>query len=182
VSVRTIDVLIFVPLIPAIPVVALWTLPWERWIPKIPNAIIGPYLLYCAFAIWHFKQPWWIVSFVGLLGITVSAAAISDLRKARTLKQARERKAEMLKQARDWPVAEGVVLHTGQSREADGVMKVTLSYMYKVHDEEFFGSESFTPTSEDAEQFESRCRERKLKVHYQQDKPEICALDHDVMR
>jgi hypothetical protein len=182
VSARTIDVLIFVPLIPAIPVVAFWFLPWERWIPKIiPNTIIGPYRLYCAFAIWYFKQPWWIVSFVGLLGIAVSAAAISNLRKARTLKLARERKARILKQAQDWPVAEGFVLHTGQSCESDGVLKLTLSYMYKVHDEEFFGSESFRFTSEEAEQFESRCRERKLKVHYQQDKPEICLLDHDGM-
>ena len=74
------------------------------------------------------------------------------------------------------------MLHTGQSREADGVLKVTLSYMYKVHDEEFFGSESFTSTSEDAEQLESRCRQRKLRVHYQQDNPEICVLDRDGMQ
>ena len=182
-SARTIDVLIFVLLIPAIPVVAFWTLPWERWIAKIPNTIIGPYLLYCAFAIWHFKQPWWIVVWVGLLGIAVSAWAIFDLRKARILKRAQERKVRMLRQARDWPVAEGFVLHTGRSRDADGVLKVTLSHMYKVHDEEFFGSDSFTFTSgDDAERFESRCRERKLKVHYQQDKPEICVLDHDGMR
>ena len=89
----------------------------------------------------------------------------------------------MLKEARDWPVAEGFVLRSVQSRDADGVLKVTLSYMYKVHDEEFDGSESFTFTSsDDAERFESRCRERKLKVHFQQDKPEISVLDHDGMR
>jgi len=184
VSARTVDVLIFIPLMPAIPVIALWPLSWERWIPKVvPEKIIGPYLLYCAFAIWHFKQTWWAVLMVGLMGIGVSAAAIFGLRKARMLKQAQERKARMLKQARDWPVAEGFVLHTGQSRNADGVVKVTISHMYKVHDEEFFGSESFTFTSgDDAERFESRCIERKLKVHYQQDKPEICVLDHDGMR
>lgn len=117
-SANTVDVLIFIPLIPAIPVIATCFLPWERWIPrKIPKKIIGPYLLYCAFAIWHFKQPWWIVLMAGLGGIAVSAMAIFDLRKAR-----------MLTQARDWPVAEGCVLHTGQSRDADGVLKVTLSY------------------------------------------------------
>lgn len=89
----------------------------------------------------------------------------------------------MLKEARDWPVAEGFVLRSVQSRDADGVLKVTLSYMYKVHDEEFDGSESFTFTSsDDAERFESRCRERKLKVHYRQDEPEICVLDHNGMR
>lgn len=183
-SAKTVDVLIFIPLIPGIPVIALWFLPWENWIPKIiPKTIIGPYVLYCAFAFWHFKQPWWIVSMAGLVGIAVSGAAIFDLRKARMLKQAQERKARMLEQARDWPVAEGFVLHTGQSRDADGVLKVTISYLYKVHDEEFYGSESFTFTSEDdMERFESKCRERKLKVHFQQDKPEISALDHDRMR
>jgi hypothetical protein len=144
VSARTVDVLIFTPLIPAM----TWFLPWERWVPEIiPKKIVGPYLLYCAFAIWHFKQSWWIVLLFGLMGTTVSAAAIFDLRKAAMLKQARERKARMLDQARDWPVAEGFVLHAGQSRDADGVVKVTLSYMYRVHDEEFDSSESFTFTS-----------------------------------
>jgi hypothetical protein len=171
-------------LIPAVPVVAFWVLPWERWIPKIiPNKIIGPYLIYCAFAIWHFKQPWWTVSMVGLMGIVVSAAAIFDLRKERMLKRAREIKATLSKQSRDWPVAEGFVLHAGQSRGEDGVLTVTLSYLYKVHDEEFYGGESFTFTGKyDAERFASRSRERKLKVHYQQGKPEICVLDHDGMR
>jgi hypothetical protein len=184
VSAKTVDVLIFIPLLPAIPVIAFWVLPWELWLPKtIPNKIIGPYLLYCAFAVWHFKQPWWIVSMVGLVGIAVSAAAVFDLRKARKLKQAQERKERMSKRARDWPVAEGFVLRTGQSRDAGGALKVTLSYLYKVLDEEFYSGESFTFMSkDDAEQFESRCRERKLKVHYQQDKPEICVLDHDGMR
>ena len=52
-------------------------------------------------------------------------------------------KTRMLEQARDWPVADGFVLHNGQSRDADGLLKVTLSYMYKVNEEEFFGGESF---------------------------------------
>ena len=89
----------------------------------------------------------------------------------------------MLEQAKGWPVAEGFVLHTRQGPDADGAPKVILRYMYKVDNQEFFGSESATFTSrEDAERFESRCRERKLKVHYQQDKPEICVLDHDAIR
>jgi len=120
---------------------------------------------------------------VGLVGIVVSAAAFFDLRKARMLKQAQKREARVLKQARDWPVLEGFVLHTGQSRDADGVRKVSLSYLYKVRDEEFYGSESFTFTSEvDVERFECKCRERKLKVHFQQDKPEISVPDHDGIR
>ncbi len=52
--------------------------------------------------------------------------------------------------------------------------------MYRVGDQEFFGYESATFKSrEDADQFESRCKERRLKVHYQQDKPEICVLGQD---
>lgn len=105
----------------------------------------------------------------GLGGIAVSAMAIFDLRKAR-----------MVKQARDWPVAEGCVLHTGQTRDADGILKVTLTYTYKVDGERFGGSESFTFTSEDdAERFESGWKERKLTVHYRQERPEICLLDRD---
>ena len=60
---------------------------------------------------------------------------------------------------------------------------MSVSYMYKVNQEEFFGDESLTFTSDNAaERFESRCRERKLKVHYQKDKPEICVLDRDEVR
>jgi hypothetical protein len=55
--------------------------------------------------------------------------------------------------------------------------------MYKVNEEEFFGGESFTFMSDDdAERVESKCRERKLKVHFQQDKPEISVQDRDEMR
>ena len=104
--------------------------------------------------------------------------AIFDMRKARMLKQTQERKASILKQARDWPVVEGFVLHTDQSRDPGGVPKVTVSYMYKVHDQDFFGSESFTSTSEDDAE---RLKSRKLKVHYQQDKPEVCVLDPESM-
>ena len=132
-----VDVLVFIPLIPAIPVIATWFLPWERWIPKkIPKKIIGPYLPYCAFAVWYFKQSWWMVLMAGLGGIAVSAIAIFGLRKAR-----------MMKQAQDWPVAEDRVLGTGQSRDADGIFTVILTYTFKVHDERFGGHESLASTS-----------------------------------
>ena len=115
--------------------------------------------------------------------MTVSAMAVLDLRKARVLKKAQERKARMWNQARHWPVAEGFVLHTRQSREGDGVLRMIVTYMYKVQDEEFVGSDAFAFTNEnDAKRFESRCREQKLKVHYQQDKPEVCVLVRDEMR
>lgn len=99
------------------------------------------------------------------------------------LTKARERKARTLEQARDWPATEGFVLRTVQSRDADRSVKVSLNYLYKVHDEEFYGADSFTLTSEaDAGRFESRCREQKLRVRYQQDKPEVSVLDPDGMR
>ena len=108
---------------------------------------------------------------VSVWGIAVSIMAIFDLRKAR-----------MVKQARGWPVAEGYVLNTSQIRDADGVLKVTLTYTYKVDGERFGGSESFTFSREqDAERFESGCRDRKLNVHYRQDKPDICLLDRHGM-
>ena len=74
----------------------------------------------------------------------------------------------MLEQVQRWSVAEGLVLHTDQGPDADGAQKVTLRYMYKVDDQEFFGCESATSASRnDAERFESRCKEPKLKVRYQ---------------
>jgi hypothetical protein len=57
-----VDVLILIPLIPAAPVLVTWWLPWEVWLPKrIPKLFLGLYLLYAAFAAWHFKLPWWCV-------------------------------------------------------------------------------------------------------------------------
>jgi len=117
VGARTIDVLIFIPLIPAM----CWFLPWERW--AIPDKIVGPYLLFCAFAIWHFKQSWWAVLLNGLMGITSSGDAILDLRKGRMLKPGKERKASILEQAQAWPIADGFVLQTGQGPDADGARR-----------------------------------------------------------
>jgi hypothetical protein len=109
--------------------------------------------------------------------------AVVEKVEGRVEKEASERKASMLVQAQRWPVAEGFVLHTDQVPDADGTPKVTLRYMYKVDDQEFFGCVSATFTSrDDAERFESRCKERRLKVHYQQDKPEICVLNNDALR
>jgi hypothetical protein len=57
-----VDVLLLIPLIPALPVVVTWWLPWEVWLPKrVPKLLLGLYLLYAAFAALHFKLPWWCV-------------------------------------------------------------------------------------------------------------------------
>jgi len=185
----TIDWLILAPAIPAIPIFVAWWLPWERWIPwpRLPKAIIGPYALYLFFVAFHFDDNhryWWLYyGWLAIAGVVVSVMAVVEKVEGRAAKEASERKASLLKQAQRWPVAEGLVLHIAQGPDADGAPKVTLRYMYKVGDQEFFGCESATFTSrDDAERFESRCKERKLKVHYQQDEPEICVLDHDELR
>jgi hypothetical protein len=70
---KPLDVLVFIPLIPVLPVVALWFLPgWESWIArKVPRKVIGSYVIYCTFAVWYFRMPWWVVLMVFLLGTVV---------------------------------------------------------------------------------------------------------------
>ena len=76
---KTLDVLVFIPLIPALPVIVTWYLPWETWIPKkLPKIVIGPYLLYCAFGAWYFKMPLWFVAVVLLYGTVVCVLAIFE--------------------------------------------------------------------------------------------------------
>lgn len=77
-TMSTVDVLLLVPLIPAMPVIFIRWLPLERWIPwgKLPKSLLGPYILYGAFAAWHFRLPWWAVDALALAGIAVSGVAI----------------------------------------------------------------------------------------------------------
>ena len=50
------DMLVLIPIIPLFPVIATWFLPWEEWLPRrIPKLILGPYLLYAAFAAWYLR-------------------------------------------------------------------------------------------------------------------------------
>ena len=167
-SAKAVDVLIFIPLIPAIPAAITWWLPWERWIPrKVPKKVIGPYLLYGSFAAWHFGGPWWVVVLVALWGIGVSAEAVFDARKARRLKQ-----------ARDWPIAEARVIHIHQTPDENGFPHVTLGYTYKVDNERYGGSESFAfLKAEDAARFEDAYREgTTFHVHYRPDKPDVSVV------
>jgi len=66
----TVDVLIAIPVIPLIPIFITWWLPWERWIPwgKLPKLVLGPYVLYAAFAAWHFHASTWFVLIVIVTG------------------------------------------------------------------------------------------------------------------
>jgi hypothetical protein len=76
----TLDVLILIPLIPVAPIVITWWLPWERWIPwgELPKSLLGPYVLYAAFAAWHFKWPWWSVGILVLAGTVLSVIAVIE--------------------------------------------------------------------------------------------------------
>jgi hypothetical protein len=62
-----------------LPILVTWYLPWERWVPsKVSKSIIGPYLLYCAFAAWYFKMPPWLVVVVSLCGVIVCVIAVFE--------------------------------------------------------------------------------------------------------
>jgi len=65
------DVLILIPILPIFFVAITWFLPWERWIPwdELPLHVVGLYLVYAAFAFWHFKFPWWTVVLLVIAGI-----------------------------------------------------------------------------------------------------------------
>jgi hypothetical protein len=76
----TLDVIVFVPLVPAMPVIATWWLPWERWLPEyVPKEILGPYLLYASFAAWYFAMPWWVALVALVFGAVLSAIAIVEI-------------------------------------------------------------------------------------------------------
>lgn len=79
----TLDVCIFLPLIPLIALPIFLWLPWEAWFwrEKMPKVIGGPYLLYCAFALWHFHARWWVVLLVVVIGAGLCAIALKDRRK-----------------------------------------------------------------------------------------------------
>jgi hypothetical protein len=77
--VSKVDVLILIPLVPLTPVVLTWWLPWESWIPaKVPKYVLGPYLLYAAFAAWHFKVDSFVVILLVIGGAIGSVSAVLD--------------------------------------------------------------------------------------------------------
>src|SRR6266542_6094567 len=104
---KMIDVLIYITLIPA---VVFGILSWcgrEEWVlRRLPKSVIGAYLLYLSLVVWHFHGMSWVVVALAAAGIIVCAIAAY--------------KGRRLKQASDWPVVEGAVLHVGEGRDADG--------------------------------------------------------------
>jgi hypothetical protein len=78
--VTALDVAILVPLIPVMVLGIIWWAPWETWVWKnVPKAIIGPYLLYCAFAFWHFHARSWLVVLVATIGIVACVFAVKEI-------------------------------------------------------------------------------------------------------
>ena len=74
-----IDVLIAIPVLPLLPVIVTWFLPWEDWLPKrIPKFVLGPYLFYAAFAAWHFNFGFWTVFLTVVIGVGVLFAAVVE--------------------------------------------------------------------------------------------------------
>ena len=75
----TLDVLILIPLIPAAPIVITWWLPWGRWLlDELPKYLLGLYLLYAAFAAWHFKWESWLVILLALSGTVLSVIGVHE--------------------------------------------------------------------------------------------------------
>jgi hypothetical protein len=76
------DWLVLIPLLPALPFLISWWLPWDRWLPweEMAPTFLGPYLLYAAFAAWYFKLGGWYVLLLILAGLGVSTFAITSYR------------------------------------------------------------------------------------------------------
>lgn len=74
------DVLVLLPLIPALPILVTWWLPWEKWVPweKIPKAFFGPYIFYGAFASWYFRFDRWITLIAIVWGVILCILAVRE--------------------------------------------------------------------------------------------------------
>jgi|SRR5579859_4118424 len=84
----TLDVIVLLPLIPALPILVTWWLPWESWIlwARIPKALLGPYILYAAFASWYFQFDRWITLIVIVNGVVVCVLAVRErVRKTKSM-------------------------------------------------------------------------------------------------
>ncbi len=86
---RTLDVLVFVSLVPVMPIIATWFLPWERSIPKfVSKKVIGPSNL--AVGAWYFGMSMsFDVVVILLWGIGVSAVALFAVKNNIVRKQRR---------------------------------------------------------------------------------------------
>jgi hypothetical protein len=78
--VSALDVVIMLPLFPLLVLCIIWWAPWEPWVWKnVPKPITGSYLIYCAFAFWHFHAPSWLVQLAAIIGIVFCAIALYEI-------------------------------------------------------------------------------------------------------
>jgi hypothetical protein len=77
----SLDLAILLPVMPLAPIAITWWLPWDHWIPwgKLPKRYLGPYLLYVAFAAWHFKFDWKAVLIVAMAGTFFLVGVVWEL-------------------------------------------------------------------------------------------------------
>lgn len=91
----TLDLLVLLPLIPALLVLFtfLWGFPWDRWIPwsKIPKALLGPYIMYAGFAAAYFKLEHWMAIAIAVLGAALSIWAVVEKPKPEQVSPAKDR-------------------------------------------------------------------------------------------
>ena len=82
------EIVILISLAPALLIITAWYLPWERWIPwcKLPLPLLGPYILYGAFAAWFFQLRWWFVLLIAAIGSILTFIGIVTFSRRRLLR------------------------------------------------------------------------------------------------
>jgi hypothetical protein len=90
-------------------------------------------------------------------------------------------KLRRLKEARDWPVAEGTVIHFDQWRDEDGLLNVTVGYTYVIDGERYGDTKSLVfKKDRQAAEFEDERKAGRVAVHYQPNKPEVSVLSAEL--
>jgi len=77
----TTDMAVAIPLMPLLFMVMFDFLP-AQWVPwrRVPKLLLGPYLLYAAFALWYLKEPLWAAALLLIMGFAISTWGIVQLR------------------------------------------------------------------------------------------------------
>jgi len=91
-SMSTLDILVLIPLIPALPILVTPLYPWEYSIPweKIPKAFLGPYIMYAAFAAAYFKFDPSIAIAAAVFGAALSIWAVVEKPKPERVSPAKD--------------------------------------------------------------------------------------------
>lgn len=73
----TLDLIILVPILPLFPM-ALFLTPYTKIAYRIPKIILGPYLLYLSFVLWHFYREWSVTILVAAIGVLLIILANNE--------------------------------------------------------------------------------------------------------